>query len=99
MTANSFQPKPEPENQKEDFPRLVCEEQMRQAKIAFNLAVVAMSFNIATSAFGLGLLLAGRVSEGTASTASGMIPITAALGLAVRADNALERAAKETCRE
>ncbi|NEQ40458.1 MAG: hypothetical protein F6K40_31200 [Okeania sp. SIO3I5] len=51
---------------------LVIKERLRQAKLSFNIALSLTIISAIISVTGVGLLLSGKTSQGTATTAGGL---------------------------
>ncbi|MDY7008682.1 MAG: hypothetical protein SWX82_33370 [Cyanobacteriota bacterium] len=52
--------------------QIVIQERLRQAKLSFNIAIVLTVISVAIGLTGTGLLLSGKTTEGTATTAGGL---------------------------
>ncbi|TBR56409.1 hypothetical protein B4U84_30065 [Westiellopsis prolifica IICB1] len=50
----------------------IAQERLRQARYSFNLALIATALSACISLVGAGLLLSGKVPEGTVTAAGGM---------------------------
>ncbi|MEH2114481.1 MAG: hypothetical protein V7K39_18585 [Nostoc sp.] len=70
------------------------QEQLRQAKLTFDLSAVAVTFSISISVVGAALLFSGRTSEGAVTTTSGLISTSLCAQIAKDATDKLERLAK-----
>lgn len=68
------------------------QERFRQANLAFNLLVCATALSSLVSFTGVGLLFLGRVSEGTVTTAAGLVSNVAFAKLAKDANDRFDRA-------
>jgi hypothetical protein len=55
-----------------DMDQEVMEERLRQARLSFNLTLVLTAVSAAISVVGVGLLFAGKVPEGSVTTAGGL---------------------------
>ncbi|WP_293165803.1 hypothetical protein [Okeania sp. SIO2C9] len=61
--------------------QLVIQERLRQARLSFNIALVLTVISTIVSLAGAGLLLSGKTSEGTATTAGGVASKIVSIGL------------------
>ena len=61
--------------------QLVIKERLRQARLSFNLALGLTLISAIISLAGIGLLLSGKISEGTATTAGGISAKIVGVGL------------------
>ena len=61
--------------------QLVIKERLRQAKLSFNIALSLTIISAIISLIGVGLLLSGKTSEGTATTAGGLASKIVSIGL------------------
>jgi hypothetical protein len=68
---------------------------IRHANIAFYLLLIATVSSSLVSLAGVGLLLSGRISQGTATTAGGLLSNVAFAKLAKDANDRLDRAIRE----
>ncbi len=50
----------------------IAQERLRQARYSFNLALIATALSACISLVGAGILLSGKVPEGTVTAAGGM---------------------------
>ncbi|MBC1235630.1 TRADD-N-associated membrane domain-containing protein [Nostoc sp. 2RC] len=71
------------------------QEQLRQARLTFDLSTAAVAFSISISVVGAALLFSGRTSEGAVTGASGLISTTFCAQIAKDATDKLERLAKD----
>lgn len=70
-------------NQPDDYyRRAVFDEHLRQAKRSFNLHTIATGLSLSVSALGAFLILSGKVTEGTVTTASGLLSSAASAQIA-----------------
>jgi hypothetical protein len=65
-------------------------ERLRQAKLNFNLYVVAVAASLGISVIGAGLLISGKASEGSVTTATGLISTTLCSQIAKESGEKLE---------
>ncbi len=61
--------------------QLVIKERLRQARLSFNIALSLIIISTIISVTGVGLLLSGKTSEGTATTAGGLAAKIVSVGL------------------
>ena len=61
--------------------QLVITERLRQARLSFNIALTLTIISAIISVAGAGLLLSGKTSEGTATTAGGLASQIVSVGL------------------
>jgi len=61
--------------------QLVIKERLRQAKLSFNIALSLIIISAIISVTGVGLLLSGKTSEGTATTAGVLAAKIVSVGL------------------
>ncbi len=61
--------------------QLVITERLRQARLSFNIALGLTIISAIISVTGVGLLLSGKTSEGTATTAGGLASKIVSIGL------------------
>ncbi|MGD1806492.1 TRADD-N-associated membrane domain-containing protein [Dapis sp. BLCC M126] len=61
--------------------QLVIKERLRQARLSFNIALSLTIISAIISVTGVGLLLSGKTSEGTATTAGGLASKIVSVGL------------------
>ncbi|MGD1698609.1 TRADD-N-associated membrane domain-containing protein [Dapis sp. BLCC M229] len=61
--------------------QLVIKERLRQAKLSFNIALSLIIISAIISVIGVGILLSGKTSEGTATTAGGLASKIVSIGL------------------
>ncbi|NES05618.1 MAG: hypothetical protein F6K22_24090 [Okeania sp. SIO2F4] len=52
--------------------QMVIKERLRQARLSFNIALTLTIISAIISVTGIGVLLSGKTSEGTATTAGGL---------------------------
>jgi hypothetical protein len=62
----------EPDDAVRDMEREFMKERIRQARLSFNLTLVLTAVSAAISVMGVGLLFAGKVPEGSVTTAGGL---------------------------
>ncbi|WP_244837726.1 TRADD-N-associated membrane domain-containing protein [Brasilonema bromeliae] len=68
----------------------VFHEHLRQARQTFNLSVVAVAASLGISVIGAGLLISGKASEGSVTTATGLISTTLCSQIAKESGEKLE---------
>lgn len=73
----------------------VMQERLRQAQYSFNLTLVMTTACTVIGMTGLGLLLAGRISEGAIATTGGMAPLVPCLRFARDANDRLDELFQE----
>lgn len=76
---------------KESLEQDIIQECLRQARLSFNLALVAIASNTFISLISIGLLLAGQVSQGTATTVGGLASTLVSVQFLRLAKNAGDR--------
>ena len=69
----------------------IIEECLRQARLSFNMALVAIASNTFITLISIGLLLGGQVSEGTATTIGGLASTVVSVQFLRLAKNAGDR--------
>lgn len=69
----------------------IAHERLRQAKYSFNLALIATALSACISLVGAGLLLSGKVPEGTVTAAGGMAASVRCIQLAKDANDRLDK--------
>ncbi|GAA6617586.1 TRADD-N-associated membrane domain-containing protein [Scytonema sp. NUACC26] len=69
----------------------VAQERLRQARLSFNLALVATAVSTFISLVGAALLLTLRANEGAVTAASGMVACVRCVQLAKDANDRLDR--------
>lgn len=67
-------------------------ERIRQAKLAFNAALIAAALSSGITLTGIGLLYFGKISEGAATTSGGLASNVAVAVIAKDANNRLDEA-------
>lgn len=65
-------------------------EHLRQARQIFNYYVVAVALSLGISVIGAGLLISGKASEGSVTTATGLISTTLCSQIAKESGEKLE---------
>jgi hypothetical protein len=73
----------------------ITKERLRQARHSFNAALTVTVVSACISVAGVGLLLSGKVPEGTATTSGGAVICVGCVRLAKDANDRLDRIAKE----
>ena len=71
--------------------QLVIKERLRQAKLSFNIALVLTVISAIISVTCVGILLSGKTSEGTATTAGGLAAKIVSVGLLKMTKDSNER--------
>ncbi|MBO3463024.1 hypothetical protein G7B40_041045 [Aetokthonos hydrillicola Thurmond2011] len=69
----------------------IASERLRQAHHSFNLALVATTVSFCISVIGAGLLLSGKVPEGTVTAASGLASSVLCIQLAKDTNEKLDK--------
>jgi hypothetical protein len=73
----------------------IVNERLRQARWSFDLALICIVLCVSTSVSGLWLLYKGKITEGFAASASGVIPISKCVKFAREANDRLDRLKNE----
>ncbi|MCC5640290.1 hypothetical protein LC593_31545 [Nostoc sp. CHAB 5844] len=73
----------------------IIKERIRQARYSFNLALTATGMSACISLVGAGLLLSGRVPEGTVTAAGGMAASARCTRLAKDTNDRLDKILSE----
>ena len=69
----------------------IAQERLRQARLSFNLALIATAISACVSLTGAGLLLSGKVSEGAVTTTGGLAFSVRCVRLAKYTNDRLDR--------
>ncbi|MHC5916015.1 MAG: TRADD-N-associated membrane domain-containing protein [Nostoc sp.] len=69
----------------------IAQERLRQARYSFNLALTATALSASISLVGAGLLLLGKVREGTVTAAGGMAASVRCVQLAKDTNDRLDK--------
>lgn len=69
----------------------IVQERLRQARHSFNLALFATTVSFCIGIIGVGLLLSGKVSEGTVTSAGGLASSLRCLQFAKDANDRLDK--------
>ncbi|MEH1821537.1 MAG: hypothetical protein V7L31_21060 [Nostoc sp.] len=69
----------------------IAQERLRQARYSFNLALVATALSACISLIGAGLLLSGKVTEGTFTAVGGMATSVRCIQFAKEANDRLDK--------
>lgn len=69
----------------------IAQERLRQARYSFNLALIATALSACISFVGAGLLLSGKVPEGTVSAAGGTVASVRCIQLAKDTNDRLDK--------
>jgi hypothetical protein len=75
--------------------RIILQERLRQARYSFNLALIATGVSACVGLFGAGLLLSGKLPEGTVTAASGVASSAYCVWFAKDANDRLDKIAGE----
>ncbi|MFN6572376.1 TRADD-N-associated membrane domain-containing protein [Dendronalium sp. ChiSLP03b] len=73
----------------------IAQERLRQARYSFNLALTATALSACIGALGAGLLLSGKVTEGTFTAAGGMSASVRCIQFAKEANDRLDKTLTE----
>ncbi|MEH2182352.1 TRADD-N-associated membrane domain-containing protein [Nostoc sp.] len=73
----------------------IIRERVRQARYSFNLALIATGLSACISLVGAGLLLSGKVPEGTVTAAGGMAASVRCTQLAKDTNDRLDKILRE----
>lgn len=73
----------------------IAQERLRQARLSFNLALMATAISACISLVGAGLLLSGKVPEGTVTTTGGLASSIRCVQLAKDANDRLDKVLAE----
>lgn len=80
---------------KANFSQQIVRERIRQARYSFNLALIATGLSACIGFIGAGLLLSGRVTEGTVTATGGMAASVRCAQLAKEANDRLDKTLTE----
>lgn len=69
----------------------IAQERLRQARYSFNLALIATGLSACISLIGAGLLLTGKVTEGTITATGGMAASVRCAQLAKETNDRLDK--------
>ncbi|WP_225896479.1 TRADD-N-associated membrane domain-containing protein [Amazonocrinis nigriterrae] len=69
----------------------IVQERLRQARRSFNLALIATALSACIGLVGAGLLLSGKVTEGTVTAAGGMAASVQCVQLAKDTNDRLDK--------
>ncbi len=69
----------------------IGEEILRQARLSFNLAIIATTISFSITIIGVGLLLSGEAPSGTVASALGLVPSLKYIELAKNMNDRLDR--------
>ncbi len=78
-----------------NFNQEVFMERLRQARYSFNLTLFATAMSFLVSLVGAGLLLSGKATEGTVTTAGGIVASVRCTKLAKEANDRLDKTLSE----
>lgn len=73
----------------------IAEERLRQARYSFNLALAATAISFLVSLTGAGLLLTGKISEGSVIASGGLVSTASFMQLAKDANDKLDESLTE----
>lgn len=73
----------------------IAQERLRQAHHSFNLALIATAVSFGIGLVGAGLLLSGKVPEGTVTSAGGLVSSVQCLKFAKDANDRLDKILEE----
>ena len=73
----------------------IIKERIRQARCSFNLALIATGISACIGVLGAGLLLSGKLPEGTVTAAGGVASSACCIRFAKDANDRLDKLAKE----
>jgi hypothetical protein len=91
MTQSTFQSQPDP---KDALESIICE-RLRQARYSFNLALIATGISAGVGLLGAGLLLSGRLPEGTITAAGGLASSACCIRFAKDSNDRLDKMLEE----
>jgi hypothetical protein len=86
-----IQPATKMPNTNSEIELSIAQERLRQARYSFNLALVATALSACISLVGAGLLLSGKVPEGTVTAAGGMAASVRCIQLAKDTNDRLDK--------
>ncbi|MEP0873694.1 hypothetical protein NDA01_28580, partial [Trichocoleus desertorum AS-A10] len=69
----------------------IIQERLRQAKYSFNLALIATAISACVGLVGFGFLLSSKFSEGTVTTAGGLVSSACCVRFAKDANDRLDK--------
>lgn len=84
-----------PSNNQNSLENVVLQERVRQAKYSFNLALIATAISACVGLVGAGLLLSGKLPEGSVTAAGGLVSSTCCIRFAKDANDRLDKILKE----
>lgn len=90
-TPVQMQPATKMHNLNSEIEFSITQERLRQARCSFNLALIATALSACISVVGGGLMLSGKVSEGTVTAAGGMAASVRCIQLAKDANDRLDK--------
>ncbi|MBU7584855.1 MAG: hypothetical protein KAF91_18415 [Nostoc sp. TH1S01] len=70
---------------------VIAQERLRQASYSFNLALIVTALSASISLIGAGLLLSGKVTEGTFTAIGGMTASVRCIQFAKEANDRLDK--------
>ncbi|MDZ8138223.1 MAG: hypothetical protein RM049_23435 [Nostoc sp. DedQUE04] len=82
-------------NSEPNFNQEIVRERLRQARYSFNLTLFATAMSFLVSLVGAGLLLSGKATEGTVTTAGGIVASVQCTKLAKEANDRLDKTLAE----
>ena len=74
----------------------IAQERLRQARYSFNVAMIAVTFSFCISLTGAGLLLSGKVPEGTITSTGGLASGVQCIQFAKDANDRLDKILAES---
>lgn len=74
----------------------IAQERLRQARLSFNLALAATAVSFFISLIGGGLLLSGKISSGTVTSAVGLVSSAGCLKFGKDANDRLDKILNES---
>lgn len=90
-TPVQLQPQPHSGDIKSVIEMSIAQERLRQSNHSFNLALIATAVSFCISLVGAGLLLLGKVPEGTVTSAGGLVSSVQCLKFAKDANDRLDK--------
>ncbi|MEO1146606.1 MAG: hypothetical protein AAFY26_13560 [Cyanobacteria bacterium J06638_22] len=87
MTHSTFQAQPEHNDVLEN----IIQERLRQARLSFNLSLATTAISACISIVGAGLLLSGKLPEGSVTAAGGAVSSACCIRFAKDANDRLDQ--------
>jgi CHASE2 domain-containing sensor protein len=75
----------------------IVQERIRQARYSFNLALITTGVSACIGLAGAGLLLSGKLSEGTVTAAGGVASSAYCIRFAKDSNDRLDKISREVC--